>query len=157
VQSAIFPHLPPPDFEAPTLQIQPRGYIRLVIKIAYDDFPAIADVLGDGQAYYPDERRCIHPECYFGRLSGIQERCHTVSRALDSFVYFSALPVASSALNISRDQVMLHGVEHHLRNLCSRAIIKEDEIFCTIEGWKRFTNPRDGKFRTIHGHCCCNS
>jgi hypothetical protein len=57
--------------------------------------------------------------------------------------------VTTSALHIALEQMMVHGVENDLWDLCASGIVKENELGSPIQGRKGGANGRNWKARGL--------
>lgn len=78
-------------------------------------------------------------------MTSVYQIGHTLPCAQNCRVYFTALSVSSSALDVALEQMMVHCVENDLWDLRPGCIVKEGESVSPIQGWKCGANDRNGK------------
>ncbi len=83
MQAAVIAHAPPAEHRPQRLQYQPGGDVGLVIQVGDDDLVARPERLPDGQTHEPDERGRVQAEGDFLGTTRIEERRHSLARALD--------------------------------------------------------------------------
>ena len=59
---------------------------------------------------------------------GVDEQRHALARVCDGAVDVDAAAVAAAALDVVRDQMVGHRVEHALRDLRAGGVVEEDEV-----------------------------
>src|SRR5262245_38360550 len=146
--------LPPADLCPMLLERQPGCDIGFVINVSNDDLRSKAHDLRHAQADHANERSGIHAKCDFVGRGCVQKDGHAFARSLNSGIHLQAVAVLSATLHIAQDQVLLYGVEYGLRNLCARAIVKENKFVADVEGGEAVADPRDGEL--IHENYCCS-
>jgi hypothetical protein len=65
---------------------------------------------------------------------------------LKASIDFNTPTVPASALDVSRDQVIFNCIEHDLRNLCPRAVVKKYECVALAESRELVADPLNWKF-----------
>jgi hypothetical protein len=81
-----------------------------------------------------------HTETDFVWVAGVHEIGHALTSARNGRVYFAALCVAPSALDVALDEMMIHCVENNLWDLCPGRIVKENKSGSPIQSRKSSTN-----------------
>src|SRR6266567_2594462 len=145
MKSPVFAHAPPANLHTMALQGQPRRDIGFMIHFTDYDLFALPQSVGQSQAHDPDKRRRIHAEGHFPWVAGVQESGNTFASVLDCLVHFLAPAVASTALHVALQKMVMDGIQHNLRNLGSSAIVEKNEFVSGMEGGERSADPFNRK------------
>jgi hypothetical protein len=128
VQTAVLALAPPLEGRAHGGQGQPGGDVGVVVEVGDDDLAAVRlQRLADGQADHADERGGVHAEADFMRIIGVEEGADLDPSLGDHTIDLYALGVAAATLHVMVDQVMLHRVQHVLRQLGAGGVVEENE------------------------------
>ena len=156
VERAIITHFPPANLDAAALESEPGGDVGFVVEIGDDDFAAVSQNFGEGEADDADEGCSVHAEGDFGRIACVEEHGDGFAGLLDALIHGLAFGVASAALDVVTDEMVTHGVEGDLGDLGSGAVVEKDEAVCRVQRGERIADPVDGEVGAGHGRCCCS-
>ena len=99
-----------------------------MVHVGYDNFVSLSQGWTDGQAHQANERGCIHAKRNFAYVTRVDQLSDTLTSTEDGLVHFTAFGVASAALDIALEQVMIYRIQHHLRYLRTRRVVEKREM-----------------------------
>ena len=124
-----------------------------MIQIGDDDLVARPERLPHGETDEADERGRVHAEGDFLGAACIEERRHSLARALDGEVHGNALRVAAAALHVVLEQMPVDRLEHDLRYLGARGVVEKDEWAGPLQRRKLCAQGGCGERRGAWGSC----
>src|SRR5258706_11191749 len=131
-------------------QRQPGGDVVFVVHVGYDNLLSAAERLPDRQTHQTNERSRVHAKRDFARITCVHKISDTLPRTENRRVYFTAFHVASPALHVALDEVMIHRVQYDLWNLRTGCVVEKDEA-------GRPGQRREGRANGFNGETCIRS
>jgi hypothetical protein len=107
-----------------------------MVQIRYNNLRPLAQTRLKSKADQTQERSRIQAEGNLAGRLGIQEHRYRFARTGDRGVDRAALLVASAALNVMHYQVIVDGIQNHLRDLRAGGIIEKYESLTPFQGRK---------------------
>ena len=98
-----------------------------MIEVGDDDLVARAERLTDRKAYQSYEGSGIQAESDLLGPPRVHQRRHRATRTRDRGVHRETLRIAAAALHVVIHQVVVHGIEHELRDLRAGGIVEKYE------------------------------
>src|SRR5580700_3339748 len=133
------------QFCSVAFQRHPRGDVRLMVQIGYDNLVSSVERLSDRQTHQANEGRGIHAECDFSGIVCVHQIGDAPACTRNGCVHCNAFRVASPTLHVALDEMMIHCVEHDLWNLRPRRIIEKGEFRSPTQSWEDSAHRIDGK------------
>ena len=127
MQIPIVPHLPPNESCSVPFQRQPGGDVGFVIHIGYDNLVPLTERLSDRQTHQPNEGSGVHAKSDFARIASVHKISDALPCARNRRVHFTAFGVAPASLHIALEEMMIHCVQHDLRNLRACCVVEKNE------------------------------
>ena len=127
------------------MQRQPGGDVRFVVHIGYDNLVPLAERLSDRQTHQTNERSGVHAKRDFAGIACVHQISHTLPCAQNRRVDFATLGVASPSLHVALEEMMIHRVQHHLRNLRTGCVVEKDESRRASQGRESSAKGFNGK------------
>ena len=138
MQIAVLAHAPPFELRARRLQRQPGRDVGVVVHVGDDDLVArpVASIWPMPRLTRRMNEVAFMPKQISAGLQRVDQQRHALARIGDALVDRDAAAVAAAALDVVRDQMVGHRVEHALRDLRAGGIVQEDEVAGLLQGRK---------------------
>ena len=101
--------------------------------------------LSDRQTHQTNKGCGIHAKGNFIHIACVYQISDALPGPRNRLIHFPALCVTATSLHIAVEQMMIHRVQHALRNLSTGGIVEKDESWSSSQCRKDRANRVDGK------------